>query len=246
MAWRVARRKTRRRCRCRPRGARRGSGTASRARCARGYSRGSRRSCSKREKKGNTTKHRTLNFRPPVYKPGSVGHRMLTPPKSGRSFLSGCGRPHPLAAYPRRLVRGGPPLAAYLALLRLWFTLPPALPRVRWRSYPTFSPLPDPSIARGPSAVCFLWHCQSRESCCHASSCPGVTWQPALWSPDFPRSVDRNLSRPPCRDRPTGGVWGKYKRWTLDVGRWRTNLKASYDAQPLVVEVSFQRLTSNV
>src|SRR6185437_5841687 len=80
----------------------------------------------------------------------------------GRSFLSGCGRPHPLAAYPRRLDRGGPPLAAYLALLRLGFTLPPTLPWARWLSYPTISPLPDPPIARRPSAVCFLWHYPSR------------------------------------------------------------------------------------
>src|SRR6202041_2887961 len=52
--------------------------------------------------------------------------------RSGRSFLSGCGRPHPPAAYPRRVDRGGPPLAAYLALLQLGFTVPPTLPWARW------------------------------------------------------------------------------------------------------------------
>jgi hypothetical protein len=118
-----------------------------------------------REVRERRKETRDAGFRPPVYKPGSVGHSIMSADLApGRSFLSECSRLHPLAAYPRRLVRGGPPLAAYLALLRLGFTLPPALPQARWRSYPTFSPLPDPPITRGPSAVCFLWHCPSRDS----------------------------------------------------------------------------------
>ena len=50
---------------------------------------------------------------------------------SGRSFLSERGRPRPLAAYPQRVGRGGQPLAAYLALLRLGFAVPHLLPDTR-------------------------------------------------------------------------------------------------------------------
>ncbi len=63
---------------------------------------------------------------------------------AGRSFLSDAGRPTPLAAYPRLRSRrspfrashtpgrDGPSLAAYLALLRPGFTVPPPLPEARW------------------------------------------------------------------------------------------------------------------
>ena len=175
---------------------------------ARNYSR-SDCGCSERGEKRSATKQQTLNSWPPVYKPGSVGQVILDIDLvPGRSFLSGCGRPHPLAAYPRRLVRGGPPLAAYLALLRLWFTLPPTLPWARWRSYPTFSPLPDPSIARGPSAVCFLWHCQSRDS---VFPRPPVPRRYLAACPVEPGLSSIRRPKPPCRDRPTGGALrGKY------------------------------------
>jgi hypothetical protein len=82
---------------------------------------------------------------PPVYKPGPVGQ----PELPGRSFLSECSRLQPLAAYPRRVHRGGPPLAAYLALLQLGFTLPPALPRARWALTPPFHPCLIPRCLGG-------------------------------------------------------------------------------------------------
>ena len=59
---------------------------------------------------------------------------------SGRSFLWERDRSRPLAAYPRRPRRGGPPLAAYLALLRPGFTLPRLLPDARWALTPPFHP----------------------------------------------------------------------------------------------------------
>jgi hypothetical protein len=93
--------------------------------------------------------------------------RVLSPScDGGRSFLSACGRPHTLAANPRRLDHRGLLLAAYLALLPLGFAVPSPLPWTRWALTPPFHPY---LLAE---AVCFLWHYPSR-----ASACPGVTWQ---------------------------------------------------------------------
>ena len=49
----------------------------------------------------------------------------------GWSFLWERSHPRPRAAYPQRLDRGGPPLAAYLALLPLGFAVPRLLPAAR-------------------------------------------------------------------------------------------------------------------
>jgi hypothetical protein len=70
--------------------------------------------------------------------------RVLSKPQEcfGRSFLSERDHPRPLAAYPRRLNRGGRLLAAYLALLQLGFTVPFVLPRMRWALTPPFHPYP--------------------------------------------------------------------------------------------------------
>jgi len=62
----------------------------------------------------------------------------------------------PLAAYPGA-ARATPSLP-YLALLRVGFTVPRAVTGRAVRSYRTFSPLPVPTRACRPSAVCFLWH----------------------------------------------------------------------------------------
>ena len=105
-------------------------------------------------------------------KPGSVEARIDLPiprqgdPVLGRSFLSERGRPRPQAAYPRlrapptaeRRWLGGPPLAAYLVLLRPGFTEPRLLPGMRWALTPPFHPY----LRLAPKAVCFLWHCPSR------------------------------------------------------------------------------------
>ncbi len=120
---------------------------------------------------------------PSVYKPGSVGTN------AGRSFLSGYGRPDPLAAYPRRFDRGGPPLAAYLALLQLRFTMPPALPRARWALTPPFHPYLIPVLGAIGGLISVALSVALRHS--RTSARPGVTWQLALWSPDFPRDAAR-------------------------------------------------------
>ena len=87
----------------------------------------------------------------------------------------------PVIAYwlkqPTRVQYGPYHVNPYLALLRVEFTVPRTVTSRAVRSYRTLSPLPDP-IA-GPSAVCSLLHWSW-------VSPPGVTWHPALWSPDFP------------------------------------------------------------
>ena len=118
----------------------------------------------------------------PACKPGSVEANCF-----GRSFL--CERSHlrPPAAYPRRLRRRGLLLAAYSALLRLGFAVPPVLPRVRWALTPPFHPYP-----RFRGAVCFLWHFPSPwVPRSYLAACP--------WSPDFPRL--RSFDQEP---RPSG------------------------------------------
>ena len=110
-----------------------------------------------------------------VYKPGSVGPLAC----SGRSFLYEHGRPCSLAAYPRCLDRGGR-LSPHIwpcssrglpcrscchergGLLPHRFTLATR----RWRSF-------------------FCGTFRHIGSSRHL--CPGVTWQPVHWSPDFPR-----------------------------------------------------------
>jgi len=66
---------------------------------------------------------------------------------------------------------------AYLVLLRVEFTLLRTVTRRTVRSYRTLSPLPDPFRAIGGflSAALVV-----------GSRPPGVTWHPALWSPDVP------------------------------------------------------------
>src|SRR5438552_12920288 len=78
------------------------------------------------------------------------------------------------AAYPQ-LERPGPGLAAYLALLRLGVTVPRLLPGARWALTPPFHPYPW--IKGGLFSVALSV----------ASRRPGVTWQSALGSSDFPQ-----------------------------------------------------------
>src|SRR5439155_56394 len=84
-----------------------------------------------------------------------------------------CRQP-PHAAYPQ-LRRPGPGLAAYLALLRLGVAVPRLLPGARWALTPPFHPYPW--IKGGLFSVALSV----------ASRRPGVTWQSALGSSDFPR-----------------------------------------------------------
>src|SRR6266704_1740108 len=104
------------------------------------------------------------------------------------SLWGGCRQP-PHAAYPQ-LRRPGPGLAAYLALLRLGVTVPRLLPGARWALTPPFHPYPW--ITKGGLFSVAL---------SVASRRPGVTWQSALWSSDFPRhATSTDVPRP---SRPT-------------------------------------------
>jgi hypothetical protein len=122
------------------------------------------------------TAHRqpiACSWLPPAYKPGSV--ERLAP--LGRSFLSECSHLHPQAAYPQRLCRGGQPLAAYLALLRLGFTLPPSLPRARCALTAPFHPCLFPRDEPLGHRRCVF--CGTvRRATSHPATRPGITWQP--------------------------------------------------------------------
>ena len=109
-----------------------------------------------------------------------------------RSFI--CIRCHHrrLATYPEtRAGRAHAPSRddtfPYLVLLRVGFTLPPALAGAV-RSYHTFSPLPRERGGLFSAALSV----DSRP--------PGVTWHSALWSPDFP--PPRGIETPRGSDRP--------------------------------------------
>ncbi len=90
------------------------------------------------------------------------------------------------ATYPR-VWRAGPARAccrsssfpAYLVLLRVGFTMPPALLPARCALTAPFHPYP--MLAQG--AVFSLWHWPSRRL---QAPIPGVTRHTAPWSPDFP------------------------------------------------------------
>src|SRR5205823_5924913 len=111
---------------------------------------------------------------------GAAGGRAISRVRFSRG--AGGGRPSvrvgrrqpPHAAYPQ-LGRPGPGLAAYLALLRLGVTVPRLLPGARWALTPPFHPYPW--IKGGLFSV-------ARSV---ALRRPGVTWQSALWSSDFPQ-----------------------------------------------------------
>lgn len=99
-------------------------------------------------------------------KPGSVW----------RSHSSGIGVTADLVR-PTRSPRG-PRAASYSVLLRMGFAVPRTVTGRAVRSYRTVSPLPHASCGGLFSAALSV-----------SSRCPGVTWHPALWSPDFPRRL---------------------------------------------------------
>ena len=78
---------------------------------------------------------------------------------------------------PTRVQYGPYHVNPYLALLRVEFTVPRTVTSRAVRSYRTLSPLPDPLRAIGGLlSVALVVGLRP----------PGVTWHPALWSPDFP------------------------------------------------------------
>ena len=96
----------------------------------------------------------------PACKPGSVGCNA-----PGRSFLWGCGHPHPLAAYPRRLDRGGH-LSPPIWPCSDWGLPCRACRQTRGGLLPHLFTLTCDTL----QAVCFLWHFPSR---CRAQALPG-------------------------------------------------------------------------
>ncbi|BEH97842.1 hypothetical protein KB20921_05720 [Edwardsiella ictaluri] len=77
-------------------------------------------------------------------------------------------------------VQYGPYLVnPYLALLRVEFTVPRSVASRAVRSYRTLSPLPDPALQRAIGGLLSVALVVGLRP-------PGVTWHPALWSPDFP------------------------------------------------------------
>src|SRR5256885_4111195 len=96
-----------------------------------------------------------------------------------------------------QLRRPGPGLAAYLALLRLGVTVPRLLPGARWALTPPFHPYPW--IKGGLFSVALSV----------ASRRPGVTWQSALGSSDFPQhTTPSSMPRP---SRPTATRQESYR-----------------------------------
>lgn len=78
---------------------------------------------------------------------------------------------------PTRVQYGPYLMNPYLALLRVEFTVPRTVTSRAVRSYRTLSPLPDPACAG---------HRRFALCCTGRGFPPGVTRDPALWSPDFP------------------------------------------------------------
>ena len=118
---------------------------------------------------------------------------------AARTVISlGARSPAPSSSLPaassglRRRCRNGPFLAAYLALLRLGFTVPPLLPDARCALTAPFHPCLIPRCTEGHRRCVF---CGTVRRSASRPSRPGVTWQPALWSPDFPRPA-LPVSRP--------------------------------------------------
>ena len=103
---------------------------------------------------------------------------------------------------PTRVQYGPYHVNPYLALLRVEFTVPRTVTSRAVRSYRTLSPLPDPTCAgHRRFALC----CTGRRLL-HP---PGVTWHPALWSPDFP---PLRLSPPKEDNDEAATVWSASAR----------------------------------
>ena len=108
-------------------------------------------------------------------KPGSVG-----PTSSGRSFLLGYDRSDPLAAYPRRLDRGGSTPRRLFGLAPVGVYRAARVTTCAVSSYLAVSPLPDPAQALAIGGLFSV-------ALSVASRRPDVIWRLVLWSPDFPR-----------------------------------------------------------
>ncbi len=110
------------------------------------------------------------------------------------------GRPSPDASSNLPGSNCGPqPMLPYLVLLQPGFTLPPPLPAARCALTAPFHPYPY----RAPLIIRIRQLCADRTirgalqggifsvALSVGLRLPGVTWRPALWSPDFPPSQTR-------------------------------------------------------
>ena len=127
-----------------------------------------------------------------TYKPGSVRRRSAPTviPLGVRSLA-------PSSSLPAASLSKWAPLAAYLALLRLGFTLPRLLPAARWALTPPFHPYPHritPARRR-----CVFCGTIRRHGTASGVATPRRYLAACPWSPDFPRS---SVSGTPRRDRP--------------------------------------------
>ncbi len=104
-------------------------------------------------------------------KPGSV----VDSHSSGMRFTARLVRPTREPCGPH--VRGLCSLPPYLVLLRMGFTLPLPLPKARCALTAPFHPYPF-DLGRTGGIFSVALSVGSRP--------PGITWHPALWSPDFP------------------------------------------------------------
>ncbi len=91
-----------------------------------------------------------------------------------------------------------------MVLLRVEFTLQRTVASRPVRSYRTLSPLPDPLRAIGGllSAALVV-----------GLRPPGVTWHPALWSPDFPPLCQSPEGHQQSSDYPVNSEGGLYRDW---------------------------------
>ena len=83
---------------------------------------------------------------------------------------------------PTRERRGPRQMLPYLVLLQVGFAMPRGVGPARGALLPHRFTITTHALRRR-SAVCSLLHYSV------GSRRPGVTWHPALWSPDFPRSA---------------------------------------------------------
>ena len=121
--------------------------------------------------------------------------RVLYTPRERQSFLCATVADG-LLKRPTRS-DAGHAMLPYSVLLRVGLPCRAALSPHAVRSYRTVSPLPDPGGAIG-GLLSVALSVGSRR--------PGVTWHPALWSPDFPRATCA------ARDCPADSARGVYGR----------------------------------
>ena len=113
---------------------------------------------------------------PQLFIAKKLGHSVESADKPGSVVDSHSSRRHVTMTFkqPTRFQRGPRLMESYLVLLQVGFTIATPVTSRAVRSYRTFSPLPT-EVGGILSAALSV-----------GLRPPGVTWHPALWSPDFP------------------------------------------------------------